>query len=188
MKKILLINWRDIRNPEAGGAEIYYHEIFRRIAAKGYSVTVLSHRFPGAPLREEVDGTTVIRHGSKFLFNFAIVPFLLRRAREFDLVIEDLNKIPFFTPLFILQQRLHLAMHFFGVEIFREALFPAALYVFLMEKLAGLLYRNERFVAGGIGGRRGEDHLGPGTRYGDAHPDAEYKNKKRLHGFDSSCT
>jgi len=147
MKKILLINWRDIRNPEAGGAELYYHEIFRRLVSKGFSVTLLAHHFPGAAPRETIDGITVIRMGGKFLFNYRIIPFLLRNRNQFDLVIEDLNKIPFFTPLYLRAQRLHLAMHFFGTEIFREAPFPIALYVFLMEKIASIVYRKERFVA-----------------------------------------
>jgi glycosyltransferase involved in cell wall biosynthesis len=147
VKRLLLINWRDIKNPEAGGAEIYYHEIFKRIAAKGISVTVLSHRFGNAPLEEVVDGTIVLRKGGKFLFNFQIIPWLLRNYRNYDLIIEDLNKIPFFTPLYIKHPRLHLAMHFFDTEIFRETLFPLALYVYLMEKSAAKVYRKERFVA-----------------------------------------
>lgn len=147
MKKLLLINWRDINNPEAGGAEIYYHEIFKRIAAKKYSVTVLSHQFGNAPRKEVIDGVTVLRKGGKFLFNFQIIPWLLRNHRKYDLIIEDLNKIPFFTPLYLRHPRLHLAMHFFDTEIFREALFPLALYVYLMEKIATKVYRKERFVA-----------------------------------------
>lgn len=147
MNKILLINWRDSKNPEAGGAELYFHEIFKRLAAKGYSITVLSHTFPGVPSEETVDGMRIIRKGSKFLFNYQIIPFLLKFQNNFDLIIEDLNKIPFFTPLYISRPRLHLAMHFFGTEIFREALFPLALYVFIMEKLAAFIYRKERFVA-----------------------------------------
>jgi glycosyltransferase involved in cell wall biosynthesis len=147
VKKILLINWRDIKNPEAGGAEIYYHEIFRRCAAKEFSVTVLAHYFKGALREETVDGIMIVRCGGKFLFNLAIIPYLLRNRRAYDLVIEDLNKIPFFTPLYLKPPRLHLAMHFFGVEIFRETLFPAALYVYLMEKCASVIYRKERFIA-----------------------------------------
>ena len=147
MKKILLINWRDIKNPEAGGAEIYCHEIFRRLAVKGFAVTVLSHGFRGAPHHEVIDGITVIRRGGKWLFNYEIIPWLLRAQHDYDLVIEDLNKIPFFTPLYLKCKRLHLAMHFFGTEIFRETLFPAALYVFLMEKMIPLFYHRERFVA-----------------------------------------
>lgn len=146
-RSVLIINWRDTKNPEAGGAEIYYHEIFRRLAAKGLAVTVLSHAFNGAPAEETVDAIRVIRRGPQLLFNYAIIPFLVRHAREYDLIVEDLNKIPFFTPLFLRQKRLHLVMHFFGAAIFREVFFPFAVYVFLAERLVRLVYRRERFVA-----------------------------------------
>lgn len=144
---VLLINWRDTRNPEAGGAETYYHEIFSRLASRGLSVTVLAHRFRGAAREEVVDGVRVVRTGSRWLFNVAAVPWVLRHARRFDLIIEDLNKIPFFTPLFVRQRRLHLVMHFFGTAIFREVFFLPALYVFCAERVVRLVYRNERFVA-----------------------------------------
>ena len=68
-KKILLINWRDIKNPEAGGAELYFHEIFKRINTRNYEVTVLSHSVKGLPAEEVVDGMRTIRTGNKFLFN-----------------------------------------------------------------------------------------------------------------------
>lgn len=147
MKKILLINWRDIKNPEAGGAEIYYHEIFRRIAAQGTVVTVIAHRFKGSSRRESIDGIAVVRIGGKYLFNYQIIPFLLRHQFDYDLIIEDLNKIPFLTPRYLRQKRLHLVMHFFGRSIFREAPAPLALYVFLMEKLVPAVYKRERFIA-----------------------------------------
>jgi len=146
-KRILLINWRDIRNPEAGGAEIYYHEIFRRLAGRGWEITVLSHRFRGAPREETIDGIRVVRRGGKYLFNYEIMPWVARRAAAFDLVVEDLNKLPFFTPLYLAARRLHLVMHFFGASIYRETIFPLASYVFLMEKLVPLFYRGESFVA-----------------------------------------
>ncbi|MBN1756820.1 MAG: glycosyltransferase family 4 protein [Chitinispirillaceae bacterium] len=147
MKKILLINWRDIKNPEAGGAEIYYHELFRRLPGTEFDITVLSHHFPGAPHSEVIDGIKVLRRGGKWLFNYEIIPYLIRNKNKYDLIIEDLNKVPFFTPLYLRSNRLHLVMHFFGKEIFRETLFPAALYVFCMEKLVPVFYRKERFIA-----------------------------------------
>lgn len=147
-RKILLINWRDIRNPEAGGAETYYHEIFRRLNdGKEFDITVLSHTFSGGSAVDVVDGMRVIRLGSRTLFNYQIIPFLRRHHSEYDLVIEDLNKIPFFTPLYVRNRRLHLVMHFFGKTIFREIAVPMAAYVYLMEKLVPLVYRKERFVA-----------------------------------------
>jgi glycosyltransferase involved in cell wall biosynthesis len=143
---ILLINWRDTRNPEAGGAEIYYHEIFRRLAARGMRVDVLAHTFAGAPAEETVDGLRVVRRGSRSLFNYDVAPYLRRHAGEYDLIIEDLNKLPFFTPLYVRRPRLHMVMHFFGGAIFHEAAWPLAAYVYLMERLVSVAYRGEHFV------------------------------------------
>lgn len=145
---LLLINWRDINNPQAGGAEIYYHEIFKRIAAQGYRVTLLCHGYQGALAQDTIDGVEVRRIGSASLFNYAVPGFVRKHGAEYDLVIEDLNKLPFFTPLFIPHRpRLHLVMHFFGRSIFRETIWPFALYVLLMERMISLLYRKEYFVA-----------------------------------------
>ena len=146
-KRLLVINWRDIRNPEAGGAERYYHELFKRLARDGFSVTVLAHRFEGAALQEDQEGIRVIRVGGRLLFNFAVIPFLLRHQREYDLVIEDLNKLPFFTPLYVRRPRLHMVMHFFGSAIFQEVFAAPAAYVYVMEKLIPLVYRGESFLA-----------------------------------------
>ncbi|NLG18498.1 MAG: glycosyltransferase family 4 protein [Fibrobacter sp.] len=146
MKSILIINWRDILNPEAGGAETYYHEIFKRIASHGYDVTVLAHRF-GDKKEEMFERIRIIRTGNKFLFNFSTIPWVFKNRKKFDLVIEDLNKLPFFTPLYLSRPRLHMVMHFFGRAIYRETNFIFASYVYLMEKLIPLIYRKERFIA-----------------------------------------
>ena len=45
---ILVLNWQDITNPLAGGAEVHLHEVFERIAARGHRVTLFCHHFPGA--------------------------------------------------------------------------------------------------------------------------------------------
>lgn len=146
-KKILLINWRDIKNPEAGGAELYFHEIFKRLNGNGYEVTVLSHRVKGFPDEETIDGMRTVRIGNKFLFNYSAHLYAKRHQSEYDLIVEDLNKIPFFTPLCCKTKRLHMVMHFFRKSIFRETAFPFALYVYLMERAVALFYKNENFLA-----------------------------------------
>lgn len=146
-KKILLINWRDIKNPEAGGAELYFHEIFKRINARNYEVTVLSHSVKGLPDEEVVDGMRTIRTGNKFLFNYTAHRYARKHQHEYDLIVEDLNKIPFFTPCNTKVKRLHMVMHFFRKSIFRETFFPMALYVYLMERAVALFYKGENFLA-----------------------------------------
>lgn len=148
MYRILFINWRDIRNPEAGGAEVHLHEISRRIAALGHSVTLLASRYEGAPREEVIDGVRVVRVGGRFTFNFHVPGAFRKLAGEqtFDIVIDDINKIPFYTPVYVRTPVLALAHHLFGRTIFLEASLPVALYVFLAESLIPVLYRNTRFV------------------------------------------
>jgi glycosyltransferase involved in cell wall biosynthesis len=146
--RILFVNWRDIRNPEAGGAEVHLQEIAKRIAAKGHEVTVLASTFPGAPPEEEIEGVRVVRRGGKFTFNFH-VPGTIRRLSDgepFDVIVDDINKIPFYTPLYVKRPLLALAHHLFGSTIFLEAAFPLALYVHLSEALIPRIYRGTRFV------------------------------------------
>jgi len=45
--RLLLVNWQDRDNPQAGGAEIHLHEIFGRLAARGHEVTLLCGGWPG---------------------------------------------------------------------------------------------------------------------------------------------
>ena len=147
-KKILAINWRDIKNPEAGGAELYHHEIFKRLNERGYEVTFLAHRVKGLPNEEFIDGVRTIRIGNKFLFNFSAHRYVKEHHNEYDLVVENLNKIPFFTPTCLRKTKsLHMVMHFFRKSIFREAFFPIAFYVYWMERAVALFYRNQNFLA-----------------------------------------
>jgi glycosyltransferase involved in cell wall biosynthesis len=149
MLRILVINWRDIRNPEAGGAEVHLHEITKRIAAAGHEVTVLASRFPGAAARDQVDGVTIVRTGGKFSFNFHVPSAAKRLVRDerIDVVVDDINKIPFYTPLYVRKPLLALSHHLFGHTIFLETAFPLATYVYLSEALIAPVYRRTPVVA-----------------------------------------
>jgi glycosyltransferase involved in cell wall biosynthesis len=144
--KILVINWQDIKNPLGGGAEVHLHNIFSRLARQGHQVTLLCSSIPGAPSRETIDGIDVVRKGSRDFFNFR-VPLeycRLSRAEHYDVVIDDLNKIPFFTPLFVRRPLFGIAHHLFRRSIFVETALPIAIYVFVMEWIALQVYRRCR--------------------------------------------
>lgn len=148
--RILVINWRDIRNPEAGGAEVHLHETFSRIAAWGHQVTVLCSRFPGAADSERIDGIDVIRHGGKWTFNLTAPWYYRRRLARlpFDVVIEDINKIPALMPWFLNGPPLMVLLHhLFGTTFYREINPVLATYLYFMERLIPRVYRHCLFEA-----------------------------------------
>ena len=75
--RLLLVNWQDRDNPQAGGAEIHLHEIFGRLAARGHDVTLLCGGWPGCDPTTTLDGIRVVRVGTRHTF-----PFLARRYFE----------------------------------------------------------------------------------------------------------
>ncbi|MGH9894170.1 MAG: glycosyltransferase, partial [bacterium] len=98
--KVLFLNWRDIRNPDAGGAEMVTHEVARRWVEQGHEVHLLTSRFRGAPRVETIDGVRVRRVGRLRTGTFHLaVQLYLGRLNGFDAVVDEINTIPFFTPL-----------------------------------------------------------------------------------------
>ena len=98
--RILFVNWRDLENPEAGGAEVFTHEVAKQWVAQGHEVTLLASRFPGAPARSELDGVRVHRLGRLRTGTFhLLVQRELMRVRDFDVVVEGINTLAFLTPL-----------------------------------------------------------------------------------------
>jgi glycosyltransferase involved in cell wall biosynthesis len=147
--KILVVNWQDWTHPRAGGAEFHLREVFRRIAARGHRVDLLCTAFEGAAAEEQLDGINVIRRGSAYnLFNYS-VPSAWRVLRKngYDVVVDDLNKVPFATPLFVNRPVVALVHHLFGDTIFQETnpLFGA--YLWMSERPVPWIYRNSAFVA-----------------------------------------
>ena len=146
--KILVINWRCIRNPLAGGAEIYFQEIFRRLVERGHEVTQLAERYDGSSPEDVIDGIRVLRMGGKNTFNFAVYRNIARVVETggYDVVVDDLNKIPFYSPWMVRIPVLAILMHLFRGSIFRETVFPLASYVWLTESMIPWAYKRCRFA------------------------------------------
>jgi glycosyltransferase involved in cell wall biosynthesis len=147
--KVLAFNWRDPRHPEAGGAELHLFEILRRAVRDGDRAVWLAERFPGAPEEEEVQGVRVHRGGSWYNAHLALGSLYRRQYRRerFDLVLDDINKVPFFSPLFARAPVLAVVPHLFGGSIFREASLPVGLLVSAHELMIPLVYRRTPFLA-----------------------------------------
>lgn len=146
--RILVVNWQDRENPHAGGAELHLHEVFGRIAQTD-EVDLLCSSFDDAPAETVLDGIRVHRVGSRFTF-----PLYARRAyerlvaaRNYDVVVEDLNKIPLYTPRWAPRRLVVLTHHLFGLTAFREESVPIAAATWLAERPLGRAYRGVPFEA-----------------------------------------
>lgn len=142
--KLLVLNWQDRTNPQAGGAETHLHEIFGRLAARGHHVSLLVSGFGGAAARDVVDGMDVHRVGGRHTYN-VVAPGYYRRhlaAERFDVVVEDLNKVPVFAPLWVRRPLVLLVHHLFGTTAFREASAPFAAATWLLERPIPWFYRD----------------------------------------------
>jgi glycosyltransferase involved in cell wall biosynthesis len=143
-----VVNWRDIKDPLGGGAELHLHSILKAAAARGWEVDLVCSGYKGAPHRDTIDGVNIYRHGHWALANF-VLPGVLRRllaVKDYDLIVEDINKIPFYTPLYARGVPvLAIVPHLFGTTVYREANPLAATYVYAAESLIPLVYRNVDF-------------------------------------------
>ena len=112
--RVLFCNWRDTRNPEGGGSEVYVESIATALALGGHDVTILCAAHGRAPTDERRDGVRFLRRGSKLgVYPQAFLRQLLRRVGPFDVVVDVQNGIPFAstltgrTPVVVLVHHVH---------------------------------------------------------------------------------
>jgi glycosyltransferase involved in cell wall biosynthesis len=147
--KILAVNWLDLENPQAGGAELHFFEIFKRLVSQGHAVTLIASGWRGAALRTTIQGIDVRRFGGRHSFAVlgrgAVRDAL--RAQAYDVIVEDINKLPLFLPTFARLPVYVIVPHLFGSTVFREAALPMASVVWLAERPIPLVYRRAAFHA-----------------------------------------
>jgi glycosyltransferase involved in cell wall biosynthesis len=145
---ILALNWNDLTNPYAGGAEVQLEELLRRLAKFGHSITLFCSGYDGCVPEETIEGLKIIRRGNRYNFNLVAPRHLRRMVRDgnYDLLIEDINKIPFYTPFYLPpMKRLLIIPHLFATTVFQEVNFLLASYVYLSEIPLFWIYRNCHF-------------------------------------------
>jgi glycosyltransferase involved in cell wall biosynthesis len=146
--RILALNWQDLKNPQAGGAEVHLEEILKRLIQYGHQVDLLCSNFPGGSKKDSTDCISIYRTGSRFNFNM-VAPFAMRKLlsqNRYDAVIEDINKIPFYSPLYHNLPTLVVIPHLFSNTIFQEINFILGTYIFMAEKPVPYVYRNKQFM------------------------------------------
>jgi len=148
-RRLVVLNERDMHHPQAGGAEVHFVEIFRRLVAAGDRVTLIASGWPGAPARQVIDGIDVVRVGERVSYYPAAVREYRRqrRAAPIDVVVEDLNKFPFYARYWVREPLVVLVHHLLGRTAFQQVAFPIAAATFVAESLVPWLYRGLPVVA-----------------------------------------
>jgi glycosyltransferase involved in cell wall biosynthesis len=144
----LAVNWRDIKDPLGGGAELHLHHILKGAVAAGWDVDLVCSGYKGAPGHDVIDGVNIYRHGHWTVANFTLPPVVRRllKSQSYDLLVEDINKIPFYTPLYRGDVPVvAIVPHLFGSTVYREANPVTATYVYGAESLIPRIYRDVDF-------------------------------------------
>jgi glycosyltransferase involved in cell wall biosynthesis len=135
--EVLWFNWSDIKNPNAGGAEEFTHEVMRRLAIKGHNMTLFSAKIPNGLQNEQIDGVNIIRQGTKYSVYGKAREYYQRHKENFDYIIDEINTKPFLTPKFVKEKPILALIHQLAREFWLyETHFPINLigYYYLERK------------------------------------------------------
>lgn len=123
--RLLVYNWRDVEHPDAGGAEVFTHEVLTRLVERGHEATLFAAAFDGCDDETVVDGVRIVRAGGRFsVYRRAKQYYRRRFAGEFDVVVDEINTRPFMTPKYV-EEPLVALVHQLAREFwFYETPFP----------------------------------------------------------------
>lgn len=149
--RLLALSWRYLDHPAAGGAETVTHEILSRLA-QTHEVTCFTASYPGASTSSVIDGVKVIRRGRQATVHFWAWRWLRKKHGGYDWIVDQINTIPFFTPLYVPADKRVFFIHQLAREYWwRETRGVAKLgapFGYLLEPAMMRLYRRSRGITG----------------------------------------
>lgn len=145
---VLFVNWRDTSNPEAGGAEHFTEEIGRRLVQSGEDVTIFASSFNGSESTSSKFGMNIVRGGGRYTVYRRAREFVRRHSAEFDVIVDEINTIPFQIHKVNSEKPLVALIHQLAREVwFYETRFPlSAIGYYALERWWLRGYRDIRTV------------------------------------------
>jgi glycosyltransferase involved in cell wall biosynthesis len=148
LRRVSMLAWRDLDDPEAGGSEIHASTIAKYWAEAGLEITMRTSFAAGKPQVAWRDGYRVIRKAGRYLvFPRAAISEMLGWHGGQDGVVEIWNGMPFFSPVWARKPNITF-LHHVHAEMWQMTLPPrlAAAGNFLESKLAPRFYRHTPMV------------------------------------------
>ncbi|WP_068250712.1 glycosyltransferase family 4 protein [Janibacter corallicola] len=145
--RVLYLSWRDRENPEAGGAETFTERTSEVLTQLGHHVTLFTAAFPGASPRTRHGDVDVVRRGSRFGVYLHGLWHVLRHGRDYDVILDVQNGVPFWAPLVTRTPVVNVVHHVHRDQwkvVFGP--FLSRLGWFLESRVAPAVYRDSRYV------------------------------------------
>lgn len=145
--EILILNWKDVKNPQVGGAEIIAFEFAKRLAKEGHRVTFFSRSFSDCLKEEMLDGVKVVRRGNRLSVYLQAFLYYRNLKRKPDKVIDMINTICWQTPLYVPRKNRIAYVNQLAKEVlFFELQKPFSYIAYFLERFQYLIYKNTQFL------------------------------------------
>lgn len=144
--KILWFTWKDKKHPLAGGAEIVNEEIAKRLVKNGHQVVFITSGFKNVESEEIVDGYKVVRLGNRWTIYWKAFRYYKNYLHGWaDLVIDEVNTIPFFAKFYVKEKNIILVYQLCREIWFYQMFFPLNILGYFLE-LIFLYVLKDRYV------------------------------------------
>ncbi len=145
MMRILMLSWRDMMHLQKGGAEIVTDIYLSGLVKLGHEVTLFSAEFPKCQKQETYNSYKIIRKGNQLTVHYYGLLYAKKNQDDFDIIIDQINTIPFFTPLLIKKHKRIAFFHQLCLNIwFYETRFPISIIGNIAERAYLKLYHKTR--------------------------------------------
>ena len=115
VRRVHVLAWRDLDDPDAGGSEVHADHFMQRWAAAGLDVLHRTSAGVGIPAEASRHGYRVIRRGSRFtVFPRTVLAELAHRMGPRDALVEIWNGVPWFSPVWCRRPNFTIVHHVHG--------------------------------------------------------------------------
>ena len=152
--RFLMLNWRDPKNPKAGGAERVTQAYLGALRQRGHEVYWFANAFPGCAPAEVIDGIQIVRGGRQGTSILKAVQWY-RRQKPFDLVIDQHHGIPWFAAWWAGTNCINFLHEVLGPIWSAFYSWPVSMLGQWQERGMHWVYRNQPFWVGSESTQRG---------------------------------
>ncbi len=159
---ILILSWRDPRNPKSGGAEMVMLKYALHWTKSGHKVFWLGSRYDNLSVIENIGGLNIHRVGPElqfyntwtmlltypvFLLNSIWIGWGIARHQNINLVIDAIHGLPLFSPFYVKCRKVLWVCEVAGTIWDKMYPFPINWIGKVLEKLVYFIYQNSEIWA-----------------------------------------